>query len=173
MTGLAVQFVALMKHCELSIYHFQIVTELAFLTTVTHLLTVVTLRDYFVMNKWINMPRVMFMAGNLGLLGYTSFISYTYDLAGLDLSSQLACFYQGARPEFESAFQTKWALLLIGAIGGHTAVILAMYVFPETPAEGAKTGFQWAKRVGEVFRTWVLTPVYAIYGEYNLAGRCM
>lgn len=104
------------------------------------------------------------MGGNLGLLGYTSFISYTYDLAGLDLSSQLACFYQGERPEFERAFQTKWALLLVGAIGGHTAVILAMYVLPET-GEGKKTTFEWVKRVGEVFRTWVLTPVYAIYGR--------
>ena len=107
------------------------------------------------------------MGGNLGLLGYTSFISYTYDLAGLDLSSQLACFYQGERPEFERAFQTKWALLLVGAIGGHTAVILAMYVLPET-GEGEKTTFEWVKRVGEVFRTWVLTPVYAIYGELEL-----
>lgn len=166
MTGLAVQFVAVMQHCELSIYHFQIVTELAFLTTVTHLLTVVTLRDYFVKNKWVNLPRVFFMAGNLGLLGYTSFISYTYDLAGLDLSSKLACFYQGKRPEFESAFQTKWALLLIGAIGGHTAVILAMYVFPETVDENSKTKFEWAKKFGEWFRTWILTPIYAIYGVY-------
>ena len=172
MTGLAIQFVALIQHCELSIYHFQIVTELAFLTTVTHLLTLVCLRDYFVKNKWINMPRIIFMAGNLALLGYTSFVSYTYDLAGLDLSSQLACFYQGERPEFERAFQTKWALLLIGAIGGHTAVILAMYVFPETREGEEKTAFEWAKKVGEIFRTWVLTPVYAIYGESAFGVSC-
>jgi hypothetical protein len=166
MTGLAVQFTALLKHCELSIYHFQIVTELAFLTTVTHLLTLVTLRNYFVKNKWINLPRIFFMAGNLGLLGYTSYISYTYDLAGLDLSSRLACFYQGHRPEFERAFQTKWALLLVGAIGGHTAVILAMYVLPTTPEGGPKTVWAWAKRVGAGVRTWIITPVYAIYGMF-------
>ena len=29
------------------------------------------------------------MDEKLGLLGYTSFISYTYDIAGLDLSSHL------------------------------------------------------------------------------------
>ncbi|KAK7183430.1 hypothetical protein DPSP01_010538 [Paraphaeosphaeria sporulosa] len=170
MTGLAVQFTALLKHCELSIYHFQIVTELAFLTTVTHLLTLVTLRNYFVMNKWINLPRILFMAANLGLLGYTSYISYTYDLAGLDLSSRLACFYQGAKPEFETAFQTKWALLLVGAIGGHTAVILAMYVLPETPMGGERTKWAWAKRVGAGVRTWVITPVYAIYGVFMAAS---
>lgn len=167
MTGLAVQFTAVLKHCELSIYHFQIVTELAFLTTVTHLLTLVTLRNYFVKNKWVNLPRIFFMAANLGLLGYTSYISYTYDLAGLNLSSRLACFYQGHRPEFKSAFQTKWALLLVGAIGGHTAVILAMYVMPETPAGGPTTPFAWAKRIGAGIRTWVVTPVYAIYGTLS------
>jgi len=162
MTGLAVQFTALLKHCELSIYHFQIVTELAFLTTVTHLLTVVTLRDYFVKNKWINLPRIFFMVGNLALLGYTSFVSYTYDMAGLDLSSSLACFYQGERPPFKAAFQGKWALLLIGAIGGHTAVILAMYVLPQE----ASGGFAKVKKVGATVRTWVIAPVYAIYGVY-------
>ncbi|KAJ4287372.1 hypothetical protein N0V90_012771 [Kalmusia sp. IMI 367209] len=170
MTGLAVQFTAVLKHCELSIYHFQIVTELAFLTTVTHLLTVVTLRNYFVKNRWINLPRIFFMAGNLGLLGYTSFISYTYDIAGLDLSSHLACFYQGNRPEFKAAFQTKWALLLIGAIGGHTAVILAMYVLPETPSGAPTTTFAWAKKIGAAIRTWVITPIYAIYGVYMVGS---
>ena len=99
----AVQFTALLKHCDISIYHFKVVTELAFLTTVTHLLTLVALRDYFVKYKWINLPRIFFMLGNLGLLGYTSFISYTYDLADLDLSFHLACYFQGERPELKAA----------------------------------------------------------------------
>jgi predicted lipoprotein len=50
-TGLAIQFTALVKHCDMTIYHFRIVTELAFLTTITHLLTVIALRNYFVKNK--------------------------------------------------------------------------------------------------------------------------
>ena len=70
LTGLAVQFTALLKHCELSIYHFQIVVELAFLTTVTHLLTLVALRNYFVENRWTSLPRIILMLANLGLLAY-------------------------------------------------------------------------------------------------------
>ena len=43
LTGLAIQITAMIKHCSMSVYHFRIVVDLAFLTTVTHLLTVVTL----------------------------------------------------------------------------------------------------------------------------------
>ncbi|KAF2729133.1 hypothetical protein EJ04DRAFT_568933 [Polyplosphaeria fusca] len=160
LTGLAIQFTAMLKHCDLSIYHFQVVTELAFLTTVTHLLTLVALRDYFVKYRWINLPRVFFMLGNLALLGYTSFVAYSYDLAGLDLSASLACYYKGVRPSAKAAFGTRWAGLLIGAIGGHVTVILAMYIFS---GEGS-TNKKWWFRLGALFRTWFVAPVYATYG---------
>lgn len=57
------------------------------------------------------------MLANLGLLAYTSYIAYSYDLAGLHASSSLACFYQGDRPHFKAAFAGRWGALLIGAIG--------------------------------------------------------
>lgn len=177
LTGLAVQFAAMLRHCDLSIYHFQIVTELAVLTTVTHLLTVVTLRNYFVKYRWINLPRIFFMLGNLALLGYTSFISYSYDLTGLDQSNSLACFFQRERPAVRNAFGGKWASLLIGAIGGHAAIILAMYVLVDdnnNDGDGhntKKNTSQWSrvKWLGAIFRTWVVAPIYAIYGVY-MAG---
>lgn len=107
------------------------------------------------------------MAANLGLLGYTSYVAYTYDVVGLDRSSRLACFYQGrSRPRFGSALQTKWALLLVGGIGGHTAVMLAMYVLPATPEGPPKTAWAWAMKIGAGIRTWVIAPVYAIYGTF-------
>jgi hypothetical protein len=160
LTGIAVQFTAMLKHCELSIYHFQIVTELAFLTTVTHLLCLVALRDYFVEYRWINLPRIFFMLGNLALLGYTSFVAYSYELAGLNESNSLACYYKGSRPSAKAAFGTRWAALLIGAIGGHITVILAMYVFHGKGGDTRKWWF-W---IGAIFRTWVVAPVYATYG---------
>jgi hypothetical protein len=152
----------------LSIYHFQIIIELAFLTTVTHLLTVVALRNYFVKNRWINLPRIFFMLGNLGVLGYTSFVAYSYDLAGveyaqqLDSSASLACFFQRPRPRLRAAFGGKWAALLIGAIGGHATVILAMYVLPEEEKHW-KGEWSW-KSFGAIVRTWVVAPIYAVYG---------
>ncbi|KAH7399555.1 hypothetical protein BKA66DRAFT_437098 [Pyrenochaeta sp. MPI-SDFR-AT-0127] len=168
LTGLAIQFTAMIKHCQLSVYHFQIVTELAFLTTVTHLLTVVALRNYFVKNRWINLPRIFFMLGNLGLLGYTSFVAYSYDLAGLDLSTSLACFFKGERPPLKSAFGGKWASLIVGAIGGHITVILAMYLFKD-PADTSERR-QWWWYVGAAFRTWIVAPIYSIYGIWMAGG---
>lgn len=154
LTGLAVQFTALLKHCELSIYHFQIVVELAFLTTVTHLLTLVALRKYFVKNKWTSLPRIILMLANLGLLAYTSYIAYSYGLAGLHASSSLACFYQGDRPHFKAAFAGRWGALLIGAIGGHVSVIVAMYFL-----KGGREDGWW-----DDIRNWIIAPIYAIYG---------
>ncbi|KZM22219.1 hypothetical protein ST47_g6639 [Ascochyta rabiei] len=170
LTGLAIQFTAMIKHCSMSVYHFRIVTDLAFLTTVTHLLTVVALRNYFVKNKWINLPRIFFMLANLALLGYTSFISYSYDLVDLRLSDPLACFFQNERPQFRDAFAGKWAALLIGAIGGHVTVIAAMYWLKD-PGKSDKKGKWWwyIWYFGAVFRTWIVAPTYSIYGIW-MAG---
>lgn len=169
LTGLAIQFTAMIKHCSMSVYHFRIVTDLAFLTTVTHLLTVVALRDYFVKYRWINLPRIFFMLANLALLGYTSFISYSYNIVGLHLSDSLACFFKGERPEFGAAFGGKWAALLIGAIGGHVTVIAAMYWLQEPDPNKKHRWYYWLWYFGAVFRTWIVAPAYAIYGIY-MAG---
>jgi hypothetical protein len=168
LTGLAIQFTAMLKHCDMTVYHFRVVTELAFLTTITHLLTVVALRNYFVKNKWINLPRIFFMLGNLALLGYTSFVAYSYDLVpGVDLSQSLACFFQGERPKIKEAFGTKWTALLIGAIGGHVTVILAMYWLKDSKDSSANR--QWWWWLGAAFRTWIVAPIYSIYGIW-MAG---
>lgn len=169
LTGLAIQFTALIKHCTMSVYHFRIVTDLAFLTTVTHLLTVVALRNYFVQNKWINLPRIFFMLANLALLGYTSFVSYSYDLVHLDLSDELACFFKEDRPRFRAAFGGKWAALLIGAIGGHVTVIAAMYWLKNPDPTKKESWYYYIWHFGAVLRTWIVAPAYSIYGIW-MAG---
>jgi hypothetical protein len=167
LTGLAIQITAMIKHCSMSVYHFRIVVDLAFLTTVTHLLTVVALRNYFVKNRWMNLPRIFFMLANLGLLGYTSFVAYSYDLADVALSDSLACFFHKDRPRFPAAFGGKWALLLICAIGGHVAVIAAMYWLKDPKKSNKKGRWYWyIWYIGAVLRTWLVAPAYAIYGIY-------
>jgi hypothetical protein len=56
--------------------------------------------------------------------------------------------------------------LLIGAIGGHVTVILAMY-FLKSPEQGGKK--EWYYWLGAAFRTWIIAPIYGIYGLY-MAG---
>jgi hypothetical protein len=159
LTGLAIQFTALLKHCELSIYHFQIVTELAFLTTVVHLLCLIALRDYFVANKWSNLPRVTVIIGNLVMQGYTSYVSYSYGLAGLNVSAHLACFYKGHPPPVSRVFHGPWAALLIGGLGGHCTIILAMYFRSDRLYEKYKS----VVVIGRFVRTWIVAPAYSIY----------
>ena len=94
------------------------------------------------------------------------FIAYSYDLAGLDLSTSLACFFQGDRPRLKQAFGGKWACLIVGAIGGHVTVILAMYYLKE-PDENRRKSWLWY--LGAAFRTWIVAPIYSIYGIW-MAG---
>ncbi|KAF1997646.1 hypothetical protein P154DRAFT_622348 [Amniculicola lignicola CBS 123094] len=166
-TGLAIQFTGFIKHCQISIYHFQIVVQLAFLTTVTHLLAVITLRDYFVDNKWVNLPRVFFMLCNLALLGYTSFVAYSYELSGLDRSSNLACFFKGHHPPFPAAFGGKWAALFVGGIAVQASIIFTMYFLPSSSKARkgqVKKGRWFYMWLGSLFRTWFIAPLYAGYG---------
>jgi amino acid transporter len=152
----------MIRHCEISIYHFRVAVELAFLTTVTHLLTLVALDKYFIKNRWTNLPRVIIMMSNLAMLGYTSFVAYSYDKAGLHLSYSLACYYKGKRPDLKAVFGGKWAALLCGALGGHCSVILGMYFHSERLNKKSR----FLKNGVAGFRTWVLAPAYAIYGFY-------
>lgn len=92
-TGTAVQIASLVQHCEIAVYHLQIVAELAFLSTVTHLVTVVAMSGYFIGNTGSNAPRVLIMLLNVGLLGYTSWFVYAYEAAtDFNDSIQLGCY---------------------------------------------------------------------------------
>lgn len=161
-TGLAVQTAAILKHCEFSIYHFQLVAEMAFLSTATHLLTLVALRDYFVKNRRTSIVRMVFMLANIGLLGYVSYVAYSYSLTGLSASRSLACFYQGQRPRLKAAFFGRWGAFLVGVILGHISIILEMYLmepWSESKDSGQKKYSWWSQ-----FRHWALALTYAGYG---------
>ncbi|KAF2463919.1 uncharacterized protein BDR25DRAFT_105488 [Lindgomyces ingoldianus] len=163
-TGTAVQIVSLIQHCTISIYHYQIVTELAYLSTVTHLLALVALRDDFVQDRLSNVPRVAVMILNLALLGYTSFYGYSYELSSLERksSANLACYYAGHKPAYGPAFWFKWILLLAAGLAGHFSIFFSMYVTRHKTEDRS-----WIQLWGARFRNYVVTPVYTIYGLVN------
>lgn len=154
----------------MSLYHFKIVVDLAFLTTVTHLLTLVALRDYFVELRWINLAHILFMLANLALLGYTSFVACSYELVHLSKSDSLSCFFQQDRPLFTAAFGGKWAAVLVGAIGVHAAVIVAMYWLEEPTDDKKGRWYYFFWYGGALIRTWIVAPAYAIYGVCMATG---
>ncbi|KAH8742543.1 hypothetical protein F5883DRAFT_442187 [Diaporthe sp. PMI_573] len=160
-TGTAVQIASLIQHCEITVYHLQIVAELAFLSTVTHLLTVVAMGEYFIHNARSNTPRVLVMLLNLGLLGYTTWFAYSYEAASdFDDSLQLGCYYAGYRPPVLAAFIVRWMFLLFAAIIGHVSIFLTMY------SKGFRSWI-YSTRGGAAlrfFRTTIVVPAYTIYG---------
>jgi hypothetical protein len=164
--GFGIQVTGLMKkgECEMSVYHWRVIADLGFLSSVTGLLAVMGLRDNFVQKRWSNTPRVVGVLGNLALCGYTSWVAYSYDRPSLDLNMSISCL-NGA--PLNAALVGRWAALMIAAIGAHGSVVLAMYVLDEPKEEERKRW--WAWNIGAVFRTWVVAPVYSIYGIY-MAG---
>jgi hypothetical protein len=154
--------VSLLQLCSISIYHFRIVTELAFLSTVTHLLTVVALRNYFVYNRWTNVIRVLVMILNLALLGYTTWFEYALDTMDNSIDGlKLAC-YLGPRPlPSNSVSVFRWVILLLVAVVAHFSVFWAMYIDNQGRNSG-KGG--WFKFLGTMLRDYIVTPAYTIYG---------
>jgi hypothetical protein len=165
-TALGIQVVALMRGCEMSMYHFQIVADLAWLSSVTHVVTVAALRDCFVKERWGSAPRVCLMLGNLGLVGYTSFVAYSYDVADSDLSMSLPCFFK-VNPKLNATLLGRWAALMVGAIGTHFSIILAMFFLSSPKDDEKRKKVLW--KFGAGIRTWFVAPIYSIYGIY-MAG---
>ena len=67
----------LVQHCQLSVYEFQVVNSLAFLSSTTHLAALVMFRQYLRESKVVRNIRVTAMVLNLGLLVYTTVVAYT------------------------------------------------------------------------------------------------
>jgi hypothetical protein len=163
--GLGIQITAMMKGCGISLYHFRIMATLGFLSSVPHILTIVVLRDTFVKKRCTNLPRVILMLGNLGLVAYTFFVAYSYSTADLHLSMSMACFFNAERT-LNTALVGRWAALMTAAIVTHLSVILSMYIL-HPPNETEKKKILW--KIGARCRTWVIAPTYSIYGIY-MAG---
>ncbi|KAF2108695.1 hypothetical protein BDV96DRAFT_670714 [Lophiotrema nucula] len=171
-TGTAVQIVAIIQHCTISVYHFRIVTELAFLSTVTHLITLLVLEGYFIKDKKSNIPRVLVMLINLALLGYTSWNGYAFEMSSSTAvkSSLIACFSGARRPRLGPAFYARWTILLLLSILGHCSVFMQMYI-PRDVCQG-RPGLARISYWLRDCRLFTLMPAYTIYGLVN-GGRVL
>lgn len=86
-TGLAVMVAGLARRCSMSIYHFNIVSSLAWLSSTTHLATLGMLREYFAENTSVRNWRITGMVALLGLLLYSQPIMFSQK----DISLPLQC----------------------------------------------------------------------------------
>ena len=85
----AMMVAALAQHCQISCYEFQVVTSMAYLTSTTHLATLVILRQYFRKHKRARDMRAVGMTFNMTLLLFCLLVSdASYDV---DSSVSVQC----------------------------------------------------------------------------------
>jgi hypothetical protein len=98
-TGLAILIAGYMKYCTISVYHFNVVTELAWLSSVTHLLSVSCLRGYFVEHPGIRDSRAIGMVCFLIMLVVSCVFEIHHNQTGDDWTAPLRCRFSSLQGE--------------------------------------------------------------------------
>ncbi|KAF2677896.1 hypothetical protein K458DRAFT_145489 [Lentithecium fluviatile CBS 122367] len=163
--GVSTQITSLVKRNGTSVYHFRVLTELAYLGVIAQLATLVTLRDFFVKNARVNMFRVVVMVLNLALFGYAMWIQYAVDTLNDVDGYRVACFLSSLPLTKASIFRR--VVVLGAAITAHFSVFLSMYALEsqEVPHwERPRTKLALLRRHGVPLLEYILTLAYAIYG---------
>ncbi len=132
LTGLGMQATVLFLHCTIVIYYFWIAINLAYLSTITHLLTMVALKNYFIEHRLSSIPRLVLIIFNIGLFCYGAFILEGLRYGNLnhpsDGTQRLACYYQGNRPSLKnSSFAGHWFTIIVIVIIIHATVLWHMF----------------------------------------------
>lgn len=153
LTGIGMQFTTLIDHCTLSIYHFLIAVNLAYMSTITHLMTMAALRNYFLEHRLSSIPRVVLIVFNVGLFCYEAFVGDALGFSNNvgDASQSLACYYKGNRPSLKiSGFRGSWIPIVVLVIAIH--VTLLYNVFQARKKDRRKKWWQrWLLRLPIVF----------------------
>ena len=131
LTGIGIQLTALIDHCTLSIYHYWIAVNLAQLSTITHLMTTVALRHYFLEHARSSIIRVALILFNIALYLYQAFVadSLQYSNNVGDISQSLACYYQGNRPSYtkDKDLHVYWTTTLVLMTVLHAALLYTVF----------------------------------------------
>jgi hypothetical protein len=148
-TGIGVQISAYIKICDISLYHLRIIACLGLLSTVTHFLTLILLREYFANRTSLRNLRIAFMAINFILMVNMIVVYLAYNHHTLGLTSPAMCFYRpGGRNRAVGTIMAS----IFGALG----VLLSL---------GAACFTLTARHMNTVLSfaaTWIILPAYII-----------
>ena len=122
-TGLAILIAGYMKYCSISVYHFNVVTDLAWLASVTHLLSVSCLRDYFVEHPGIRDARAIGMVCFFIMLAVSCCIFEVHHAFSDDWSAPLRCRFPSLRGEPD----VPWVMCLSVLLLSYPITILRLY----------------------------------------------
>lgn len=150
LTGLGMQLAVLFIHCGITIYHFWIAINLAYLSTITHLLTMVALKSYFIEHRMSSILRLFLIVFNVGLFCYAAFIldGLSYANNFLDGTQLLACYYQGNRPSLKNpSFAGHWFTIIVIVIIVHAIILWHVFIHVEKEQNTRSWWKRWLSRL--------------------------
>lgn len=144
---IGMQVAGYLKWCSISFYHFRIIACLALLSTVTHFLSLVFLREYFEQRKRLRVLRTVFVVINVLLMADTIILVLAFSHKKLGYGSMVLCFYttRGGRVD------------LGGTVAGIFGVVLVL-----SSLILALRKMSWSKLPisHAMAAVWVLCPIY-------------
>lgn len=121
-TGLAMMIVGFSKYCSISIYHFDIITSLAWFSSTTHLSTLAVLRGYLISHPTIRTWRVIGMFIMLCFLFAAVLVSWTPEDIGVSVRCAFAHISQ---PSGDTVFGEIIILIYLASAYGNKFVALS------------------------------------------------
>jgi hypothetical protein len=139
---------ASIQHCMLTVFHLQLVLELALLSTVTQLLAITVFWDHIDLSRLSNKLRIGGGVALPILFIYTSYLAYNRDQA---LTQQV---------------HGRWAVFLTGAISKCLSIYTttSSYKGETTYGEVSQPWLNGFINLLLVIETSIITPGYTIYG---------
>lgn len=92
-TGICIQISGFLYICDITYYHLRIVYATAFLSSVTHIVSLMILRDYFTRHRYLSLFRVVCVCINLWMLLATHWLSFRVLWAHESLGVKVVCFW--------------------------------------------------------------------------------
>jgi hypothetical protein len=111
--ALAMTIAALTQRCDISVYEFNVVTGLVYLSSLTHIATLIVLRHYFRQNRAVRNVRVCAMLANIVLLLFLTLESAAAE--EIDISAPVQCVLQ-APWMLNAQFKLSWWTVLPNVI---------------------------------------------------------
>ena len=92
-TGICIQISGFLCICNISYYHLRVVYVTAFLSSVTHIVSLMILQDYFTRYRYLSIFRIIFVCINLWMLLVTHWLSFRILFSHESLGRYVACFW--------------------------------------------------------------------------------
>ncbi len=126
LTGIAILVLGLIKHCTISVYHFTVVSDLAWFSSYVHMTSLILLQDYLRDRPQLRNWRVSLMLVMLNLLmAYTIIEGHWAWEQSWSFAAQ--CVFDGLMGSVDGSPAVWMSINIVVLVTGYTSVILNLY----------------------------------------------